>query len=187
MRTTKRNGLRQHCKLIKTHKDACVVDGMVQGLAEKPSTLVPSWLRRGASGQPVPVPDGKPAWGSLSYLEWGCHSPASSSLGHGARAEESIQEKMVKRKQRPWCGSGPAWSPWEPAGALAQRGCPLPFALCSSGRRDQHSWLGRVPTCTSTLRPHCQTTTARQLTRGAVDLAMSLEPAHAPAGSRCRS
>lgn len=144
MKTTKRNGLRQHCELVKTHRDARVVDGMVRGLAEEPSSLVPSRPRSGGSGQPAPVPGRKPAWGALSYLEWGCHSPVSSGLGHGARAEESIQEKIAPLVWG-WPCPKPSRTSWCPGSAG------LPFALCSSGRRDQHAWLGRVPTCTGAL------------------------------------
>lgn len=149
MKTTKRNGLRQHCELVKTHTDACVVDGVVRGLAEEPSTPVPSRPRSRGGGQPAPGPDRKPMWRSLSCLERGCHSPACSGLGRGARAEASIQEKVVRSRQHPWRGGGAARSPLRTSWCPGSAG--LPFALCSSGRRDQHSWSGRVPTRTSAL------------------------------------
>lgn len=135
METTKRNG----CELVRMHRDAWAVDGTGRGLAEKPSSLPPSRPRRGGSGQPVPVPGGKPAWGLLSYLEWGCHSPVSSGLGHSARAEESIQEKTAPSV---WGWPCPRLSraSWCPGSAG------LPCALCSSeGGTGVPGWGGSPP------------------------------------------
>lgn len=88
----------------------------------------------------------------------------NSTLGVGVALPEALENQLV-----PWLG-GAALCPLQ----LRKEG---PACLVGAGPHLYRRFASNPP----------GQMTARQLTAGAVDLAVSWGPAHVPAGSRCRS